>query len=81
MTYLITYAVYNEPHTVECEWRNGKFWMNDTVAIDEEIILHKELKVISKETSPQTVYMPRPDDSRIATITNNSDKPLNIIIR
>ena len=49
MIYLVTYAVFNEPHTVECELKDdGKFWFDDTVVIDEEIILHKEKK---KETN------------------------------
>lgn len=40
MTYLVTYAVYNEPHTVECTLRNGKFWNGDTVVINYDSIMH-----------------------------------------
>ncbi len=40
MTYLVTYAVYNEPHTVECTLKQGRFWNNDAVAIDYKIIMH-----------------------------------------
>lgn len=55
MTYLITYLYYGEPTTVECELKDGKFWIGGAISIPFENIIRVEVKQMPVITLSYTI--------------------------